>query len=157
MKAKVGVLADTSSSMSDEELGMIVKNLKEINQYAQVILFEVDAAIQNIWEFSPKRFKGILHGGGGTSFEDVFKLLENYRDNKHLLNNLPLEKQHTAHRYIQDIKVLIIITDGGVFGLPDKKPRIPVMWALTSRAYKAPVNWGSVIYLDNNPDNHKRY
>lgn len=158
-KAKVGVLADTSGSMSDEELGMIVKNLNDINQYAQVVLFEVDAAIHNIMEFNPRNFDKMLHGGGGTSFGHVFKLIEKYSQNKDLLGNLPLGLQKTAYRYVHNIKVLIIITDGGVttHDLPDKKPKIPVMWALTSKCQTAPVSWGKVVYLDNDPDNHKKY
>jgi len=156
-KAKVGVLADTSGSMSDEELGMIVKNLDDINQYAQVILFEVDAAIHDIWEYNPRKFKDILKGGGGTAFQDVFKVIEKYSQNKHLLDALPLAKQKMAHCCIRDIKVLIIITDGEVGGLPDKKPRTPVMWALTSKCNTAPVKWGKVVYLDNDPDKHKKY
>jgi predicted metal-dependent peptidase len=155
MQAKVGVLGDTSGSMSDEELGMIVKNMNDINQYAQVILFEVDSAIHNISEFNPRKFKKMLKGGGGTSFEDVFRVIERYSQNKHLLDNLPLDEKNRAHQYIRDLKVLIIITDGGVYGLPDRKPKIPVMWALTSKCQTAPVSWGKVVYLDNDPESHR--
>jgi predicted metal-dependent peptidase len=157
MKAKVGVIGDTSGSMSEEELGMIVKNIEDINQYAQVILFEVDAAIHNITEFNPKKFKKTLSGGGGTTFTDVFKVIENYSQHKGLLDGLPEGSKRKAHQYIRDMKVLIIITDGGVFGLPKKKPSIPVMWALTRRCESKPVSWGKEIYLDNEPEKHRRY
>jgi len=156
MKAKVGVLADTSGSMDELELGTIAKNLQNINEYAQVILFEVDTCIHYLWEYSPSKFKKILHGGGGTVFNDVFKLLDNYKSNKKLLDALPEEQKQRAHMYIQDIKALIIITDGEVYGSGLKKPRIPVMWALTSKACTPPVDWGKVIYLDNAPEKHKR-
>ena len=54
------------------------------------------------------------------------------------------------------IQALIIMTDGMVTGCPAKKPKIPVMWALTQKCYKPPRRWGDVIYLDNAPDKHQR-
>lgn len=157
MKAKIGIVADTSASMDDKELGMIVKNLKNINEYAQIVLFEVDTCIHNLWEFNTRIFKNMLLGGGGTVFNDVFKVMDNYKENKGLLDNIPYKQRVRAHMLIQDIKALIIITDGGICGLPRVRPRIPVLWALTSKCQTVPVRWGKVIYLDNKPDNHRRY
>ena len=155
MKAKIGVLADTSGSMDDEELAMIAKNLAQINEYAQVILFEVDSAIQNLTKYSPKKFSNMLRGGGGTVFDDVFKVLEDYKSNKHLLNSVKDSSIRQAHSLIQEIQALIIITDGGLYVRP-KKPKIPVMWALTQRSASPPAEWGAVCYLDNDPDKHRR-
>ena len=156
MKAKVAVLADTSGSMNENELGMITKNLQNINEYAQVVLFEVDTCIHYLWEFNPKLFKQILHGGGGTVFNDVFNVIEDYKRYRHLLDAIPEEQQQKAHMLIRDIKAMIIITDGEVSGHNLKKPKMPVMWALTSKCCSAPVNWGKMVYLDNDPDKHQQ-
>jgi predicted metal-dependent peptidase len=154
MQGKIGVVADTSGSMYDDDMSVIAKNLKFINQYAQVILFEVDEAIHDVREFTPATFDNILKGGGGTEFNDVLKVVENYKANKGLLDCIPLKRREAAFQLVRDIQALIFITDGQLGGLPKKPPKIPVLWALTHLCDSAPVKWGKVIYLDNQPDKH---
>jgi len=154
MKAKIGVLADTSGSMGDDEIAQLAKNIENINEYAQVILFEVDAAINDVNEYERKKFKNMMKGGGGTGFDDVFKVMDDYKHNKDLLDALEPEKRERAHMLVQDIKALIIMTDGEVT-VRDKPPKLPVLWALTEKAQGPPAKWGDVIYLDNDPDKHK--
>jgi len=154
-KAKIGVLADTSGSMSDEDMSLIARNLENIGQHAQVILFDVDTCIHDVREYSKRSFDNILKGGGGTRFSDVFKIIGNPKKHKHLLDGVPVKNRLRARQLIRDIKALIIITDGEAWGIPEQPPKIPVLWALTRRCYRKPVKWGSVIYLDNNPENHQ--
>ena len=153
-KAKVGVLADTSGSMSKMELEMAAGCLHNINETCQVVLFEVDAAIHDIREYTMRGFDNILKGGGGTSFDSVFNLLRDKKKYDHLLENLPNKSRRQARRLIQDIKCLIIVTDGELF-VGTEKPKIPVIWALTSKAQKCPVEWGKEVYLDNKPEKHQ--
>ena len=154
-KAKIAVIADTSGSMYDEDMAAIAKNLENINQYAQIVLFDVDAGIHDIREYSKRNFDKVLKGGGGTDFDDAFDVIEEYHKNKSLLDNIPRKNKLMAKRLVQDIRAIIVITDGGVCP-PKKKPKRPVLWALTSRAHNPPARWGNVIYLDNKPENHRR-
>ena len=47
---KIAVLADSSGSIYDEDIALFAKNLENMSQYVQLILFDVDAGIQNLRE-----------------------------------------------------------------------------------------------------------
>jgi hypothetical protein len=84
----------------------------------------------------------------------VFKILDNFEKNKALLDEVPAVRRRMARQYISGIKALVIMTDGQVADIPKKKPNYPVMWALTTKGYKPPADWGKTIYLDNKPEDH---
>jgi len=50
-----------------------------MNQYVQIILFDVDYGINNVREYSKRNFDKAMKGGGGTDFEAVFKVIDNYK------------------------------------------------------------------------------
>jgi predicted metal-dependent peptidase len=154
-KGKIAVLADTSGSIYDEDIALFAKNLEKMNQYVQIILFDVDYGINNVREYSKRNFDKAMKGGGGTDFEAVFKVIDNYKKNKFLLENIPSKQQMKARTLCQGIQALIVMTDGMATGCPEKKPRYPVMWALTDKCFGPPRKYGHVIYLDNDVDNHK--
>jgi len=153
-KGKIGLLVDSSGSIYDKDIALFVKNIEQMSEYAEIIVFDVDTAIHDVRKYNKRRFKKAIKGGGGTQFGDVFKILKNFHENKNLLANVPENHRRMARQYIAGIKALIIMTDGMVMDVPKKQPNLPVMWALTSRAYEAPRNWGKVIYLDNKPEDH---
>jgi len=155
-KGKIAVLADTSGSINNEDIAVFAKNLGRISEYMQIILFDVDHGIENVREYTKRNFDNVLNGGGGTDFRAVFKILENYEKNKNLLRNVPEKQKLKARMLCQGIQALIVMTDGEANGCPKRKPKYPVMWALTERCYTAPQKWGEVIYLDNNPEKHRR-
>jgi predicted metal-dependent peptidase len=154
---KVGILADTSGSIYDEDLALFAKNLENINQYVSVILFDVDTQINNLREYSKRNFDKILSGGGGTDFSHVFEILEDYKKYKHLLSAIPKTQLARSKMLLQGMQALIIMTDGQASGVPKNKPRkLAVMWAMTKDSNEPPVKWGDVIYLDNAPEKHKK-
>lgn len=155
-KGKIAVLADTSGSIYDEDIAVFSKNLQRISEYMQIILFDVDHGIENVREYSKRNFDKSMRGGGGTDFRQVFQILDNYEKNKHVLANVPQKQRLKARMLCQGIQALIVMTDGEASGCPKKKPKYPVMWALTARCYRAPQKWGEVIYLDNKPEKHQR-
>jgi predicted metal-dependent peptidase len=155
-KGKIAVLADTSGSINNEDIAVFAKNLGRISEYMQIILFDVDHGIENVREYTKRNFDNVLNGGGGTDFRAVFKILENYEKNKNLLRNVPEKQKLKARMLCQGIQALIVMTDGMATGCPNKKPKYPVMWALTQKCYTPPKKWGEVIYLDNKPEKHQR-
>lgn len=155
-RGKIAVLADTSGSIYDEDIAVFSKNLQRISEYMQIILFDVDHGIENVREYTKRNFDKSMKGGGGTDFKAVFKILENYEKNKNLLKNVPEKQKLKARMLCQGIQALIVMTDGMATGCPKKKPKYPVMWALTERCYQPPQKWGEVVYLDNNPEKHQR-
>ena len=154
---KIGVLADSSGSIYDEDISLFAKNLENMSQYVQIILFDVDAGIQNLREYSKRNFDKVIKGGGGTDFGDVFAVLKNYDANRKLLKHLPREQLVRSKFLLQGVQALIIMTDGQALGVPDKQPKhLAVMWAITSKCNQPPVKWGEKIYLDNSPEKHKK-
>jgi predicted metal-dependent peptidase len=154
---KIGVLADSSGSIYDEDIALFAKNLENMSQYVQIILFDVDAGIQNLREYSKRNFDKVIKGGGGTDFSDVFAVLKNYDANRNLLKHLPREQLVRSKFLLQGVQALIVMTDGQAMGVPDKQPKhLSVMWAITSKCNQPPVRWGEKIYLDNAPEKHKK-
>jgi predicted metal-dependent peptidase len=154
---KIGVLADSSGSIYDEDIALFAKNLENMSQYVQIVLFDVDAGIQNLREYSKRNFDKVIKGGGGTDFSDVFAILKNYDANRNLLKHLPREQLVRSKFLLQGIQALIIMTDGMASGVPDKEPKhLSVMWAITAKCHQPPVRWGDKIYLDNSPEKHKK-
>ena len=153
-KGKIGLLVDSSGSIYDKDIALFIKNIEQMSEYAEIIVFDVDTAIHDVRKYNKRQFKKAIKGGGGTQFGDVFKILENFHENKQRLAKVPENHRRMARQYIAGIKALIIMTDGMVMDVPKKQPNIPVMWALTNKAYEAPRKWGKVIYLDNKPEDH---
>ena len=128
------VAVDTSGSMSDDELAIILKEIDKLRSITncRLTLIQCDADIQKIDDFEAtdqtnfKRYKFL--GRGGTAFIPVFDYIR--------------EKQ--AESFFQ-LDCLIYLTDG--FGsFPEKPSAYPVLWIMTE--YSQPnVPFGEVIRL----------
>ena len=128
------VAVDTSGSMSDDDLGMILGELDKLRSVTQcnLTLIQCDAEIHKIDEFdecSEIRFDRYSFAGrGGTAFEPVFDWI---RDQ--------------SQRGVFHFDALIYLTDG--FGsFPPKPPPYPVLWIMTEHCLPD-VPFGEVIRM----------
>lgn len=127
---RVTVLADTSGSMSKEELAAGMSEVEGIVRVAgHAIDFIVcDAAVhgykavRNVHEAC-----SLLRGGGGSDFRPAFEELKTHRPKTH---------------------ILVAITDGDI-AVPETEPAgLPVIWLLTGKRVRPPCLWGKSISLD---------
>lgn len=131
------VAIDTSGSMGDRELGLILGELDKLRSATEcrLTLIQCDAAIQKVEEFdeySPTNFDRMrMYGGGGTRFEPVFDWI---RDQ--------------SRRGVFSFDTLIYLTDG--FGsFPQTPPSYPVLWIMTPHCIQQ-IPFGEVIKLEGN-------
>jgi len=122
----LAVAVDTSGSISDEQLVVFFNEIRWIwKNGAIVTIYEADAAICRTYKFKGK-FKGDVHGRGGTDLEPVLK--------------------ETNGKY----DALIYFTD---FYAPEIKTRygIPTLWVLTTELERErfPYKWGRFIKIDD--------
>ena len=134
-KLNLGVVIDTSGSISDEELKLFLGEIHRINEtgLADITVMEADAAVHRTYKFNKKMGKTEAHrfyGRGGTDAAPWLKALE--------------EGKYDAG---------IILTDG-YFQHQLTKPRhTAVLWALTAQGYQikdfhAGVAFGKKIKLE---------
>jgi predicted metal-dependent peptidase len=130
------VAIDTSGSMSDRELGLILGELDKLRSATEcrLTLIQCDADIQKVEEFdecSATSFERMrIYGRGGTRFEPVFDWIK--------------EKSRQG---VFTFDTLIYLTDG--FGsFPDKPPSYPVLWIMVPHCIQQ-VPFGEVIKLEN--------
>jgi predicted metal-dependent peptidase len=109
----VRIAIDTSGSISDEQLGTFLSEVREILRlYPQIDceLYYADAALHGPFTPDHDDFEKPV-GGGGTCFEPFFD---------------HMEKQFHTHNHA----VLVYLTDG--FGsFPKKAPDHPTLWVVT--------------------------
>ncbi len=129
------VAIDTSGSMGDEELGLILGELDKLRSATEcrLTLIQCDSAIQKVEEFdecSATNFDRMrMYGRGGTRFEPVFDWIK--------------EKSRQG---VFTFDTLIYLTDG--FGsFPDNPPNYPVLWIMTPHCIQQ-VPFGEVINLN---------
>lgn len=110
-KLKLTIGLDSSGSVGDEELSQFFAEMVRLhNMNIDLTVIECDAQVNSVYKFDPKKpFK--VNGRGGTAFKPVFEHIEK-------------EKLETDG--------LIYFTDGGCYGEDIKKPKYPVLWALSS-------------------------
>lgn len=117
-KLNLGVVIDTSGSISDEELQLFLGEIHRINEtgLADIIVMEADAAIHKSYKFDKKMGKVEAHrfyGRGGTDAAPWLKELE--------------ENKFDAG---------IILTDGYFAHNLQRPKHVAIMWALTEHGYK---------------------
>jgi predicted metal-dependent peptidase len=128
------VAIDTSGSMSDRELGLILAELDKLRSATEcrLTLIQCDADIQKVEEFdeySATNFDRMrMYGRGGTRFEPVFDWIK--------------EKSRQG---VFTFDTLIYLTDG--FGsFPQTPPSYPVLWIMTPHCIQQ-VPFGEVIRM----------
>ena len=101
---------DSSGSVGNEELTQFHAEMVRLhNMGIDLTIIECDANVNAVYKFDPKKeFK--VHGRGGTAFKPIFDYIDK-------------EKLETDG--------LIYFTDGACWGEDIKKPKYPVLWALT--------------------------
>lgn len=109
-KLKLTLALDTSGSVDDESLKQFHAEMVRLhNMGIDLTVMDCDTQVNNVYKFDPKKeFK--VYGRGGTAFAPVFERIEK-------------DKMETDG--------LIYFTDGGCWGENIKKPKYPVLWALT--------------------------
>jgi len=115
-KLNLGVVFDTSGSISDEELKLFLGEVHRINEtgMADITIMEADADVHKTYQYKSSMGKFEAHrfyGRGGTDAGPWLKALEDGR-----------------------YDAGIILTDG-YFSFELKKPRTAIMWALTEQGY----------------------
>lgn len=110
-KLSLTIGLDSSGSVGDEELSQFFAEMVRLyNMNIDLTVIECDTQVNSVYKFDPKKpFK--VNGRGGTSFKPVFEYIEK-------------EKLETDG--------LIYFTDGGCYGEDIKKPKYPVLWALSA-------------------------
>lgn len=130
----VWFFADTSGSVTDEEIAVAYGEIKEaISQFDRmegyVCFFDTKVSEPESFSSAEELQDITPVGGGGTSFFAVFDYIK----------NLP-EDQKPA--------VAVIITDGhGRYPKEDKVPSVPLIWLLTDNSGDLPP-LGEVVYLN---------
>jgi len=118
----LALLYDCSGSVNDEELTQFIAEMHAIGRCSvNILAIEFDASVNNVYKFDPKK-KIEIRGRGGTHFAPAFEEA----------------KKH-------EVDGIICFTDGGDCYSDCKKPKIPVLWALTGEnaAEHLPYKWGS--------------
>jgi predicted metal-dependent peptidase len=131
--ADFGCLLDTSGSMSDEDIALVVSQLQSLDEKAEGTIVPADAGIY--WEDATKIKKcdpaslsrTKIVGRGGTQWGEFFQEYESKIGKKDFL---------------------VIMTDGYIFEPWDsiKKPKVDVIWVIVNNAaFTAP--WGRVFHV----------
>jgi predicted metal-dependent peptidase len=110
-KLNIVAAIDVSGSIGKEEAGQFFAEIERLhNMDITVTILECDSQIQAEYKFDPKK-PWTITGRGGTAFKPVFDKIEKDK---------------------MDVDGLIYFTDGCNFNEELKKPKFPVLWALTS-------------------------
>ena len=126
-------LVDTSASVSTHSLSLIMSEIESAtnqieNISAYISFFDCDVSTPINFE-NQKEFKKITPvGGGGTSFKNIFKKMEDY------FTDLP--------------SGIIILTDGYA-SFPDAEiaKDIPVFWIIIDSLVEPP--WGTTVHIQS--------
>jgi len=122
----LAVAVDTSGSISDDQLKLFFNEVKWIwKNGAIVTMYEADCKICRVYEFKGK-FKGEVHGRGGTDLEPVL---------------VATERRFDALIYFTDFYAPNINT----------RYRIPTLWVLTTELERDefPYKWGRFVKIDS--------
>lgn len=125
----VVIAVDTSGSVSEDELQHFASEIAEIHKALQprkLFVADVDTEIHDrVKEYGPYDTPEFTYKGrGGTSFEPVFKWVEE--------NNIQLD-------------ALVYLTDGYA-SWPKDVPNYPVLWCITN--HDVIPEWGEHLILD---------
>ncbi len=129
---KIWFVTDASGSMSDELLAAVYKELKNATEQIDSISGELSFFDCEVTE--PKPFSDVDElmsirpvGGGGTSFEVIFRFMQKYFEEKP--------------------RAIIIMTDGYA-DFPDETMAgdVPVIWVIADSDVEPP--WGECIHIN---------
>lgn len=135
-KGTLVIAIDTSGSVGHGEKEVYAAEISSIlEDFPQLALYVIysDTGVRHVQEFESGEGLPLeleFRGGGGTSFHDVFKHIE--------------EKQ-------VDPKLLLFFSDLCVGNnYPEHEPDYPVIWLQTVKGSKQTMRWGKVLELDPN-------
>ena len=148
---KIAIAVDTSCSVSQHELnyfGAEVQSICEQIGIDEVLVCYCDTTVRKNpetdewWDrfdiASGETIDMKFRGRGGTEFDPVFNLLNDFTDD-------------------EDIDALIYFTDGECYVDEDLEPDIPVFWGITSKwvyrnesEERRDIPFGELIYVDTN-------
>ena len=146
---KIAIAVDTSCSVSQHELnyfGAEVQSICEQIGIDEVLVCYCDTTVRKNpetdewWDrfdiASGETIEMKFRGRGGTEFDPVFNLLNDFTDD-------------------EDIDALIYFTDGECYVNEDLEPDIPVFWGITSKwvyrnesEERQDIPFGELIYVD---------
>jgi predicted metal-dependent peptidase len=119
---------DVSGSMTDEDLAYGLSTINKLLHFAKIMFVQFDTeikSIENNFNKARKTFK--IHGRGGTDFEQIMNLADK-----------------------ENVDGVIIYTDG--YASPPHQPKCKVLWLMSQKDLKPPVNFGYVVHLDRFSD-----
>ncbi len=125
-KLTIGTIIDASGSVCDDEVTQFAAELGRIYKMdIKVKIIEHDARVNAIYDFNPKKeFK--VHGRGGTSFKQAYEEMAKL-----------------------EVDGIIHFTDCGCYDEGIKKPKVPVLWAITGGKQNVPpYKWGGKTYIE---------
>jgi predicted metal-dependent peptidase len=124
-KSKIMFSVDVSGSVSDQDLAEAFSVINSVCKHSELSCVQFDTEIKHIekkWRKAKDSVK--VHGRGGTDFQAIINLAEK-----------------------ENIDGLIIYTDGFA-DAPTKPSKTKVLWLMTNKQNKPPVDWGEVAHLD---------
>lgn len=119
-------IVDSSGSVGDEECAQFFAEMGRLHKMEiKITVIEHDHEVKAIYDFDPKK-PYQLHGRGGTSFKEAFDKASK-----------------------MDIDGIIHFTDGECYDEYIKKPKVPVLAALTgSKTRPYPYKWASKTFIE---------
>lgn len=124
-RSKIMYAVDVSGSMGDEDLAEAFAVINSTCKHSELIVVQFDTEIKGInKKWNKKKDKVKVLGRGGTDFQQIVDLAEK-----------------------EKIDGLIIHTDGYA-SAPTRPIKTKVLWLLTNKNCKAPVQWGKVAHLN---------
>ena len=120
---KLGVVIDSSGSISNHQLNVFMNEITGINMVcAETHIIVCDAEVHDVYKYNKREGIRPIKGRGGTAFQPALDVGEKLK-----------------------VDALCYLTDG-YNGDRIKKPTFPVLWAIT-RDGRRPVPWGTMISL----------
>jgi predicted metal-dependent peptidase len=137
-KATFAVIVDTSGSVGDAHLARFFAHLESWSQWADLVVIQVDGAVQSVAKHRRGAPSMQFHGRAGTVLDEAFDLVAGrvHRDipNRHL---------------VRDIAAVMILTDGELWSVPESNPmHVDALWVLTPGAKKK-ATWGQHVHLED--------
>lgn len=123
--SKVIFAIDSSGSMGTEKLQLGLASMNSICKHSEVEYVVFDTEIKQTGDFKKAKNEFEVHGRGGTDFNAIC--------------------DYAAEKRVDG---LVIFTDGWA-PAPNNRPPCKVLWLLTEKDEKPPVDWGFVAYLDS--------
>ena len=125
--AQVAVVMDTSGSMGEAELSLVMRELKGVlaaQPGMSVTFMACDAAVHSMVEVhSVAQAMAAVAGGGGTDFNPAFEALAKAKRKPDL----------------------VVYATDGYGSAPLLPPKVPVVWLLVGGTTQKPAKWGECV------------